>query len=96
MYGETNMPKTIQASVTSQGQVTIPAEIRKQLGIGKPGKIAFVIDGDDIRLRVPRLTLEDVRASIPGIPGTSEDLDDEIEAAQMEEIKRLFVPRDAL
>lgn len=30
-----------QATVTAKGQITIPKEIRKHLGIGRVGKVAF-------------------------------------------------------
>jgi antitoxin PrlF len=47
--------KEIVSTVTSKGQVTIPAEVRKYLGIKTNDKIAFVIDQEGIvRLRVPR------------------------------------------
>ncbi len=36
--------KEIISTVTSKGQVTIPAEVRKYLGIKTNDKIAFVID----------------------------------------------------
>ena len=41
--------------VSSKGQVTIPAEIRKYLGIKTNDKIAFVIDQEGVvRLTIPR------------------------------------------
>ena len=47
--------KEIISTITSKGQVTIPAEIRKYLGIATNEEIAFVIDDDGVvRLRVPR------------------------------------------
>jgi AbrB family looped-hinge helix DNA binding protein len=47
--------KEIVSTVTSKGQVTIPAEVREYLGIKTNDKIAFVIDQEGIvRLRVPR------------------------------------------
>ncbi len=47
--------KEIISTVTSKGQVTIPAEVREYLGIKTNDKIAFVIDQEGIvRLRVPR------------------------------------------
>lgn len=47
--------KEIISTVTSKGQVTIPAEVREYLGIKKNDKIAFVIDAEGIvRIRVPR------------------------------------------
>jgi AbrB family looped-hinge helix DNA binding protein len=47
--------KEIISTITSKGQVTIPAEIRKYLGISTNEKIAFVIDDEGgVRLRIPR------------------------------------------
>jgi antitoxin PrlF len=47
--------KEIIATITSKGRVTIPAEVRKYLGIKPHDKIAFVIDSEGtVRLRVPR------------------------------------------
>jgi antitoxin PrlF len=47
--------REIISTITSKGQVTIPAEIRKYLGITTNEKIAFVIDDEGVvRLRVPR------------------------------------------
>jgi len=39
-------------SVTSKGQVTIPKETRRQLGIRQGSRIEFVMDGDRVELRV--------------------------------------------
>jgi AbrB family looped-hinge helix DNA binding protein len=85
--------KTIEATITSQGQVTIPAEVRRRLGLAKRGRVQFVLDDDQVRLRAPRLTLEEVFGSVPAIPGTSDDWDEEIEVAMFEETKRLIAPR---
>ena len=41
-----------QTSVTSKGQVTIPKQVRQQLGIRKGSKIDFLVVGDHIELRV--------------------------------------------
>lgn len=47
--------KEIISTITSKGQVTIPAEVRKYLGIETNDKVAFVIDDEGaVRLRVPR------------------------------------------
>jgi AbrB family looped-hinge helix DNA binding protein len=38
------------SALTTKGQVTIPAEVRRQLGL-KPGdRVAFIIDADEVRL----------------------------------------------
>ncbi|HJT59010.1 MAG TPA: type II toxin-antitoxin system PrlF family antitoxin [Ktedonobacteraceae bacterium] len=42
------------STITSKGQVTIPAEVRKHLGVAATDKIAFVIDDQGaVQLRVP-------------------------------------------
>ena len=42
------------ATITSKGQVTIPAEIRRYLGLKKNDKIAFVVQPDGtVQLRAP-------------------------------------------
>jgi len=60
--------KEIPATITSKGQVTIPAEVRRHLGLKQRDKIAFVIgDEGDVRLTVPTFpTIESLR----GIAGT--------------------------
>lgn len=37
--------------LTSKGQVTIPQEIRAELGLLAGTEVEFVIDGDSVRLR---------------------------------------------
>ena len=39
-------------SVTSKGQVTIPKELRRQLGIRQGSRIEFSLVGDHVELRV--------------------------------------------
>jgi len=47
--------KEILSTITSKGQVTIPAEVRKHLGLQMRDKVAFVIEPDGgVRLVVPR------------------------------------------
>ena len=59
--------KEIIATITSKGQVTIPAEVRNYLGLKTNDKIAFVIDEEGtVKLRVPRYP--DI-ASIRGAAG---------------------------
>jgi len=86
--------KMIQATLTRQGQVTVPAEVRKLLGLTKPGRLTFVIDEDDVRLQAPTSTLDAIVGSLEPIPGTSVDWDEEIEAAMFEETKRLVRGRE--
>ena len=39
-------------SVTSKGQVTIPKELRQQLGIRQGSRIEFLLVGDHVEMRV--------------------------------------------
>ena len=39
-------------TVTSKGQVTIPQEVRRKLGIHKGSKVEFMVVGDHVEMRV--------------------------------------------
>ena len=54
------------AKVTSKGQVTIPNEIRKKLGIRTDDKVDFVVEGDRVVL-VPVKTLKDLRGAVKAL-----------------------------
>jgi AbrB family looped-hinge helix DNA binding protein len=72
--------KEVVSTIGSKGQVTIPAEIRRNLQLGPKDKVAFVItDEGTIELRRPRFTLESVFGSIPALPNESPDLEREID-----------------
>ena len=45
----------IVSTITSKGQITIPAVVRRHLGVGQRDKIAFILEEDGaVRLSVPR------------------------------------------
>ena len=44
------MTKELVSTVTSKGQVTIPVEVRRRLGVRPPDKIAFIIEDHQVRL----------------------------------------------
>jgi AbrB family looped-hinge helix DNA binding protein len=77
----------ITATINSENQVTLPAEVRRRLGLGPADNVAFVLGEDDrVELRKPRYDLESVIGSSPAVPGESLDLEREIEAATEEVI----------
>ena len=76
--------KAIQATMTGQGQVTVPAEVRRHLGLTARDKVNFVIGEDGVRFVPARFTLESAFGTIPARPGTSEDFESEIEEATTE------------
>lgn len=46
------MPKTneLSATMSSKGQVVIPADVRKRLGLAQGSVLRFVLEGDAVRL----------------------------------------------
>jgi antitoxin PrlF len=46
----TTHAESADMKVTRKGQVTIPAEIRKALGIQEGDKVAFVLENDQVKL----------------------------------------------
>jgi antitoxin PrlF len=56
-----------QSTVTSKGQVTIPLEIRKLLGVRPHDKIAFVVDGGNmVRIRRTGSVVERTAGALKG------------------------------
>lgn len=83
--------RRITRTVTSKGRVTIPKQIREQLGIDTPGKITFVIgDSGNVELRTAPYTFRDLRGILPPIPGReTEDFDDFFDEAMQARADRL-------
>lgn len=49
------MPKELLSTITSKGQVTIPATVRQHLGVHAQQTIAFVIDPEgNVHLTLPQ------------------------------------------
>jgi AbrB family looped-hinge helix DNA binding protein len=79
--------KTIQGSATEKGQTTIPAIIRRRLGLAGAGRYLWIIDGDEIRIRPADFTLESAYASLPFSLATDE-IDEAITEAKEEHAAR--------
>jgi AbrB family looped-hinge helix DNA binding protein len=60
----------IVSTITSKGQVTIPAAVRRHLGVGTNDKITFVIeDSGEVRLSVPSYpTIQSLRGIAGSLP----------------------------
>lgn len=73
----------ITRTVTSKGQVTIPKQIREQLGIDPADKVTFVVnDSGVVEIRTAPYSIRDLRGILPAIPGReTEDFDDFIDEA---------------
>jgi AbrB family looped-hinge helix DNA binding protein len=62
--------KEIVSTITSKGQVTIPAEVRRHLGVAQGDKLSFVIDDTGtVELHVPRYpTVASLRGRVATLP----------------------------
>lgn len=80
--------RSIDAKVTSQGQVTIPVAVRRHLGIEKGEQVTFVIDEAGVRIEPVRFTVESLAGSIEMPHPMSDDFDVEIEEAMSDEADR--------
>jgi AbrB family looped-hinge helix DNA binding protein len=65
-----------QATVTSKGQITIPKEVREELGIETGTKVIFIRTQDGFVLRAKNLDLMDLRGALKydGPPLSDEEL----------------------
>ncbi len=51
----TSRTNLVLATITSKGQVTIPAEVRRHLGVGTGDKVAFILESEGgVRLAAAR------------------------------------------
>jgi antitoxin PrlF len=81
-----------RATVTSKGQVTIPIEVRKRLGIHTGTSVDFVPREDGtFEFLAATGSIADIRGmfSRPGPAATIEEMDDAISAAAAERYQNL-------
>jgi AbrB family looped-hinge helix DNA binding protein len=83
--------KELLASVTTKGQVTIPVEVRRLLGIAPHDKVAFVVDGAAVHLARKGSVVAQTAGALKSqaSPMTAEQLREAAEEAIAEEaVKR--------
>ena len=56
--------REFETTVTQRGQVTVPAEVRRLLGIKPHDRVTFVIENGQVRLKRPEYTFESVYGSV--------------------------------
>lgn len=75
--------KEILSTITRKGQVTIPAEIRKHLGLKPKDKVAFVIESEGtVKITAPEYP------DIDSVAGAAGSLDRQLSWQEMREIAR--------
>jgi AbrB family looped-hinge helix DNA binding protein len=59
--------KELVSSVSPKGQVTIPAEIRRLLGVKPKDRVAFSVHDGRVELRPARTALDELYQSVPAL-----------------------------
>ena len=81
----------VTAKISSKNQITVPAEVRRRLGVGASDRIAFFFtENGTVEVQKPRFELESIFGSVPALPGESLDFEREIEEATAEEMQRVM------
>lgn len=79
--------KELVTTLTQRGQITVPAEVRRLLGVKAHDKLAFQIEDGTVRLTPASFTLASAFGSVqPHRPVTN--IDQEIRAAKQEKAER--------
>lgn len=75
--------KEITSTITSKGQITIPAEVRKHLSLHDHDKVSFVLEDDGtVRLVAPRYS------TVASLAGAAGKLEKPLSWQEMREIAR--------
>lgn len=87
--------ETFQTKISSQGQVSVPAEIRKRLGVEPGATLEWVVENDIVSVRRKgRYTWEHIqemaRPYRPAKPVTLEEMDEAIGDEAVERYMRSF------
>jgi len=74
--------------MTRKGQITVPAEIRKVLGLHEGDKVALVLENDEVRLRRAGSVVTQTAGILKGAnpPRTAEELRKEAEEAIAQDV----------
>ncbi len=81
--------KQIIASITQRSQVTIPAEVRRLLGVNPRGKIVFQIDDGEVKLAPVEFTLETAYGSVAPL-NRPEDFEEITRIAKEEHVREVI------
>jgi AbrB family looped-hinge helix DNA binding protein len=69
------MPQ-LRSKLNAQGRTTVPAEIRRKLGIGHGSMLEWHIKGDAVVVRKARYTFEDIRRALFPTPPRAHSLEE--------------------
>ncbi len=78
-------------TLTQRSQVTLPAEVRRVLGLKPRDKVAFTIEGSDVRLVPAQFSLESAYGSVAPLR-RPEDFERITREAKAEKAKKTAAP----
>jgi AbrB family looped-hinge helix DNA binding protein len=86
-------PRTIRTRITRGGQITLPAQVRRALGVGLGDDVDIRLEKDgQVRVIKPKYTLANVKGSVK--PATrTEDFEQMIRDAQEDLVDRFLAGR---
>jgi antitoxin PrlF len=78
-----------QSKVTAQGQISVPVDVRKKLGIGPGSILEWVEEGDQIVIRrAGKYTFDDIHHEIFGSNTPARQSDEELKEGIKEYIRK--------
>jgi AbrB family looped-hinge helix DNA binding protein len=86
--------KEIVTTITQAGQITLPVEVQRLLGVKPRDRVAFAIEDREVRLIPAQYTLESVGASVEPATAT-EDFEQIVSDAKDERAQRRARRRQA-
>src|SRR6266545_5068355 len=81
------VPRELFSNVSPKGQVTIPAELRRLLGVKPKDRVAFRVVKGQVQLRRARSVLDELYQSVPAL-GRRRSWKDVEEIAREEQAQR--------
>lgn len=73
----------VTAQVTSKGQITIPVDVRKSLGLRPGSRVTFIPTPGGYEIRTQKASIRDLEGVVPPLeePVTLEEMDEAIALA---------------
>jgi AbrB family looped-hinge helix DNA binding protein len=79
--------RSATSTITAKGQITIPADIRRHLGVEINDRVTFVVEGDHVRLQPDRYSVASAYGSVAPL-ARPENFDERIDHAKKERAER--------
>lgn len=80
--------RRFDSAITQRGQVTLPAEVRRVLGVKPRERVTFEVEGNQVRVVPSRFPIQTVYGSVPLLPGRR-DIDEQIREANEENARQI-------